>query len=35
MLFNPHIKTRPEDFSNYRKELDSLVKGLADPPPEW
>lgn len=31
MLFSPQVKTRPEDFYNYKKELDTLTSGIMDP----
>ena len=31
MLFSPQVKTRLEDFYNYREELRALVSGVKDP----
>ncbi|MCE4603105.1 MAG: ATP-binding protein [Desulfurococcales archaeon] len=31
MLFSPQVKTRLEDFYNYREELNTLVNGVKDP----
>lgn len=31
LLFDPSVKTRPEDFYNYNRELETLLKGIKDP----